>query len=405
MPLYKYRVVGEDGTPEEGVIEESSGYRATALLKERGYQVNSVEALDKPFKFKREKHNLSWEDINLFNEQLLAITKSELPLSGSLKVLAEDIKKQNLKKLIEGLHEKLETGASLADAIDACEESFPAMYRHCIRAGEESGNLSGVLSHLCDYSERRVEFKSRAQESLAYPAMVIMVAIAVLVFIMVKIVPVYGEIFAEFGSSLPAPTQFLMDLSDALIYHTWSVVCGLAVVISGIVICSRLSRRFYRSSYLLSAAISSIPVIGALYRRSCVLRFTQTLNLLLSSNVPIIESLHLAASSADDALLHHAVGIAAEMVRGGTSLADAFKEVRFFKHSYCWAVANAERHGNLEEALRQITANYENGVRRQEKTVLALIEPLIIVFLGGCVAFIIISLYLPIFTLGDALTG
>ncbi|MCK5556840.1 MAG: type II secretion system F family protein, partial [Candidatus Hydrogenedentes bacterium] len=192
MPLFKYGGVDKDGKAVEGTMEEASAVRVTTILRERGLQVSAVDEVGKGPGFLRVKSRLTWDDLDLFNRQLLAITKSGLPLAPSLKALAEDIKSRRLKPVLEDIRSQIESGSTLEEAISRHPESFSPVYTSIIRAGERTGNLSGVLSHLSTYSARMVEMKNSIQEALAYPLVVLVAACGVVGFLLVKVVPVFA---------------------------------------------------------------------------------------------------------------------------------------------------------------------------------------------------------------------
>jgi len=405
MTLYKYRAVDRDGKVIEGTMEEDSAKRAASTLRERGLQVNSIDEVGKGPGFLRMKSRLTWDDLDLFNRELLAITKSGLPLAPVLKALAEDIRSRRLKPVLEDVRIHLESGSSLEEAISKHRSSFPPMYASVIRAGERTGNLSGVLSHLSAYSARMVEMKNSIQEAVAYPILVLVAACGILLFLMVKVVPEFEEMFNDFGGVLPGPTQLCVNVSNFFVGHA---IVFLACVAVGLAVLYRILkglRGTESGGYVLDQIKIHVPFFGALYTSASMARFSRTLGLLLASKVPVVESLDLASAAAGNAVLRMAVMDAARLVEGGEAISNALASTGYFGHSFSWMVGTGEARGEVAMSLLNLADTYDRGADRMDKLISMLIGPVVIIFLGITVGFIVISLYLPIFMLGDAISG
>lgn len=405
MALYKYRAVNQDGEAVEGTIEEVSAQRVTAVLRERGLQVSSVEEVGVRPGFLTRKPRLTWEDLDLFNEQLLAITKTGLPLAPSLHALSQDIKNRRLRPILADIRRQIEAGTSLEEALDGHPESFSPVYRSIIRAGKRTGNLSGVLSHLSAYSARMVEMKNSFQEAIAYPILVLAASCFLLAFLMVKVVPVFAEMYGEFGGQLPAPTRFWINISSFCASHPITI---LICIVAGLAIVHYVLKQVFRTEtggYALDWMKLHIPVLGRVYSETSMSRFCRSLGLLLAGNVPVLEGLNLASSAAGNAVLRRAVGAASNLVAGGERISDALASTGFFGHSFCWLLGTGEGRGEVDRALLELADTYERRVARVDKMMLMLMGPLVIITLGVIVGFLVVSLYLPIFMLGDAVGG
>jgi type II secretory pathway component PulF len=406
MPLYRYRAVDHDGKAVEGTMEAESARLATAALKERGLQVNAVEDAEGQQRgFPRMKQHLTWQDLDLCNHQLLAIVKSGLPLAPSLRALAEEINSRRLKRVLDDVRVQIEAGSSLEEAISRHPESFSPVYRAMIRAGERTGNLSGVLNQLTAYSSRMVEMKNSVQEAVAYPILILVACVAILGFIMVKVVPVFAAIYGDFGGRLPGPTQLVVDISDFVVRHKIALP---ACVIGGVVLLWLIVRLLHRAEsgrYALDWLKLRVPIFGALYSSASLARFSRSLGLLLGSRVPIGESLDLASAASGNAVLRAAVTDALNRIQAGERMSEAFASTGFFAHTFCWMLSTAEDRGDVEGALLELADAYETGVTRMDKLVLMLVGPILVVAVAIVIGFLIISLYLPIFMLGDAIQG
>jgi len=406
MPLFEYKAVDLEGRAVEGTMDGLSARRVTEMLQERELQVNSVKEVGRrPGLLQRLRPHLNWEDIDLLNEQLAAITRSGLPIAPSLKALGQDISNRRLKPVLEDIHGQLESGSSLEAAFGRhpAPASFPPIYRSMLRAGERTGNLSGVLSHLCTYSARMLEVKNGIQEAIAYPILVIMATCLVVGFLMAKVIPTFASTFEEFGAVLPALTQFVVDISVFFVRH------GVAVLVwtgAGLIVLTLGFKSLHRSEgggYALDWLKIHMPVFGKLFRAASMARFSQSLGLLLASNVPVLESLDLAAASAGNAVLREAVRDAARRIEGGESMSAAFESSGGFGHSFCWMIATAEERGEVDGALLNLADSFERSIGRTQRFILTFIGPAVIILIGFIVATIVIAMYLPIFMLGDAI--
>jgi type IV pilus assembly protein PilC len=400
MTLYRYRAVDEEGRPVEGTMEEGSARRVTSALQERGLSVNTVEELHKPKGLLRVSSRLTWTELNLFAEQLGAIARSELPLAPSLRALAADLKNPRLKPVLDRLCSDLEHGVALDDAIAAQHQSFPAIFPSLLRAGERTGNLPGVLQALTGYTGRMVNLRNMLQTALAYPAMVIVVTLGILTFMLLKVVPVFADIFKEFGGQLPWPTQFWMNVSTFVVFR-WHLVLGAGFAgIALVVFLGKLLKRSESGRCWLDSIHLHVPVLGRLRYLLATARFSRTLGLLLASRVPVLDSLELAAATAESPLLQRAAEEACMRVAAGERIADALRSTGFFGYQFCWLLGVGEGRGQAEEALENIAAGLDRELASRDRMLGVLISPILLVLLGTLLGSVIVSLYLPIYSLG-----
>ncbi len=403
MPQFTYRAVNPDRKPVEGTVEAASAHACVATLTEQGFRVNAVEPLQRrPGRFAR-RDALRWEDVDLFNEQLLTITQGGLPLASSLAALANDIKSKKLQDLTERLCTRLNSGASLSEALDSHPESFPPMYRSIVRAGERSGNLSGVLSHLCTYSARMVELKHRLHEILAYPILVLVAVCAVLGLVLTKIVPVFMGFYADFNAELPYPTRILAYLSELACNQASAFVFGLVAGGVALVLLIHILRSNLAGSDALDGLLLRLPVFGSRNYAAAIARFSRSLGMLLTNEIPIIESMALAAEAANNAVLRNACHTASRRIENGETIAHSLAEANFFPGLYCWTLENAERSGELDTALLELADDYEKDLERKDKAIVAMAGPVSLLLLGVLIGFIVVALYLPIESLGGML--
>lgn len=404
MTLYRYRAVDDQGQPIEDTMEAGSARQVTQRLHERGLTVNAVEELHKERGLFRISKRLTWDDLNLFSEQLVAIARSELPLAPAIKALAADLRNPRLKPVLDRLGQDLERGASLEEAIMNQHTSFPKLYPAIIKAGEATGNLAGVLQLLTNYSSRIVGLRNTLQMALAYPITVIVIAACVISFMLLKVVPVFAEIFHEFGGQLPAPTLFWVRMGDSLQRHWSGIIIGVSVLIIAVQVGRRVLRRTETGRCWLDSIRLHVPMLGHLHYLLALSRFSRTLGVLLASRVPVLESLELAAAASDSPLLQRAAEEAGLQVAGGERIADALAGTGFFGHHFCWLLATGEDRGEADTALESLAIGFDREVASRDKLLSVMASPVLIVILGGIIVSIIVSLYLPIFSLGDVIS-
>lgn len=386
-------------------MEEPSAYRVTAILQERGFQVANVEPVAQRPGLRRVKTRLSWEDLTLLNQQLLAVAKSGLPFAPALKALAQDVKGGRLKPVLRELQRDLESGASLNEAVEKHPQAFPPLYASMIRAGERTGNLSGVLGMLGAHSNRMLDIKTGLYAALAYPVTVAFLAAFLVVFLIVKVVPVFAEIFTDFGSALPAPTQRLVDISGLLTGLSGKSYFLMAAVAFAGYLLYRAVRRSESGNVILDRIKLRIPFFGRTFRTSNLVLFSRSLGLLLFSEVPVLESLDLAGAASNNALLRRKTRQAATLVAGGTGIAQALSSTGYFPHAFCWLLSNAETRGQVPETLISISESYGRELSARDQVFSRMLGPVVVVALGLAIGYIVMALYLPIFTLGDAVSG
>jgi type IV pilus assembly protein PilC len=273
------------------------------------------------------------------------------------------------------------------------------------RAGELTGDLSGVLAMMSQYATRMAGVTHRVKMAMAYPLMLIVSAIGIITYQLLYIVPVFAEIFGELGGKLPAPTRFLLGLSEIL-RGQWPLLTAAAPVAAiGLVAMYVWMRRNPRGRRWLDTALLYCPGIGVAYQGVVQARFSQTLSLLLRARVPMLDALSLAGAATGSAVLEHAIGFAADEMAYGARLTDALRRTNFFPPSFYWLLGTAEDRGQVVDALNNLAESAERSVRAREQMLGAVITPVLVVFIGGVVGFIAVSLYLPIFTLGDQIGG
>lgn len=405
MTMYKYRALDTEGNPVEDSMEAVSAHAVTTKLQERGLTVSSVVEAYPDRRLLRVSGKLKWEDLQLLSEQLESIVKSGLPLVPSLKALASELRNPRLKPVLERLHQDLERGMALEDAVDKQHEYFPRVYPAIIRAGEATGNLAGVMGLVSQHAARMADFKQRLQAALIYPVILGVTALAIISFMMLKVVPIFAEIFGELGASLPAPTRMLVSVSNVFQQSFGSLI--LVAVLMVIAVFGMLAwlRRSVAGRCRLDKLSLYLPWLGPAYHLSVQARFCRLMSLLLESRVPVLDAMELSAAASGSPVLERAMEDAVLEVASGERLSDALEHTRFFGHDTCWLLSTTEERGTTEEALASLAGRFEHQAAAHEKLVGILAAPAFVLLIGILIGFMAISMYLPIFTLGDQISN
>lgn len=405
MTMYKYRALDPEGNPVEDSMEAVSAHAVTQKLQERGLTVSAVAEAYPDRRLLRVSGKLTWEDLQLLSEQLESIVKSGLPLVPSLKALASELHNPRLKPVLERLHQDLERGVALEDAVDKQHEYFPRVYPALIRAGEATGNLGGVMGLVSQHAARMADLKQRLQLALIYPVILAVTAFFIISFLMLKVVPVFAEIFGEFGSALPAPTRVIVEVSELFQHSFGNLLLAASVALALIVGVPLWMRRSVAGRCRLDTLKLYLPWIGPAYHMGVQARFCRLMGLLLTSRVPVLDAMELSGAASGSPVLERALEDAVLEVASGERLADALEHTRFFGHDTCWLLSTSEERGRTEEAFSSLASRFEHQAVAHEKFLGVMAAPVFVLAIGFVVAFVAFSLYLPIFTIGDSLSG
>lgn len=403
MALFRYRATDNQENSVEGTMEDISAQRVVQNLLEKGLRTSSVERVEPEPSFFLSRRALTWKDLEQLNGQLAMIVRGGVPLAPSIAAMARDLRNPRLQALLEEVRVDLEAGQPLSEAFGKHSKDFPPVYLSLIRAGERAGNLSPVFMHLSGYSRNMLELKSRLQEILTYPIILVATACALVIFLLMYVVPVFASIFADFGGQLPAPTQLLVSLSNVLTNHSSALLAVVGAVALALLSAPLLLRQVDSKGYLRDRFKTWVPVFGRFYVQASVVRFSRALRMMIESNVPLVESLQLAAAASGNAVMERAVAEAARGVEGGATLADSLERTRYFDNGFCWLLRNAEQRGEIQSTLYLLEDEYSRTLDHLRNVVLTVAGPGIVFITGLLVGFIVLSLYLPIFSLGDVI--
>ena len=405
MTRYRYRALDAEGRHVENEIEADSPYELTRALKSQGITVTAVTPADSSRPSRFGFRQLRWDDLRLFVQQMASIVRGGYPLAPALKAMARDLHRPRLRAVLEELHVDVDRGIALEEAVRRQGNRFPQTYAALVRAGEITGNLGGVLGLMGDHASRMSAGSHRLKLAMMYPFILALSSTFVLGYLLLNTIPVFAEVFDELGGQLPAPTRLLLFLSEVLrgYWPVLSVVLplmalGAAGILTGL-------RQSPDGRYLTDWLKLFTPSLGPWYHGAVQARFFRTLALLLAARVPIIESLTLAGAASGCAVLERGCARACGRVAAGERLTDALRDTRFFGPNAIWLLGTGEERGCAEEALAQLAENFDRETRARELSMGTFTAPMVTAFFGLIIGFVVMAMYLPIFTLGDQITG
>ncbi|MCR6497346.1 type II secretion system F family protein [Thermomonas sp. S9] len=364
-----------------------------AELRKQGINPIVVKPKPKPL-FGGATKKISARDIAVFSRQIATMMKSGVPIVQALEIIGGGNKNPAMKKMVNSLRNDIEGGASIYEAMSQFPVQFDELYRNLVRAGEASGVLETVLETIADYKENIESIKGKIKKALFYPAAVIAVAIIVCAVLMIYVVPIFKETFADFGADLPAFTNLVFGISDILVKWFWLI--GI-IVGAGIGFFIYSYKRSDRLRYTVDRLMLKLPVIGKVLHESAIARFARTLAVTFKAGVPLVEALDSVAGATGSVVYEQAVLKMKDDVAVGYPVNVAMKQIGLFPHMVVQMTAIGEEAGALDSMLFKVAEFYEEEVKNTVDALSSLIEPMVMVVIGGLVGSIVVAMYLPIF--------
>ncbi|MCJ7642850.1 MAG: type II secretion system F family protein, partial [Candidatus Aminicenantes bacterium] len=345
-----------------------------------------------PF-LKREKVRL--KELAVYSRQLSVLIDAELPLIQSLTILAEQQKNKYFKKVINTIKDDVEAGSTLHQAKRKHPKVFDDLYCNLIGSGEQSGSLDVMLRRLAEYIEKTVKLRSQVKQAMIYPVAIVIFAIVVAIFLLWKVIPVFASIFIELGADLPLLTAVVVKMSNFVQSYIIYIVLGIIAF----VLLFRYYRKTPQGRWTVDRMLLKLPLFGKLLNKVAISRLTRTMATLISGGVPMLESLKITSSTAGNVLIEKQIMEARRLVSEGKTLHDAFKEAGNFPLMLTQMVNVGEATGTLDEMLNKLANFYDEEVETSVAALLSIMEPILLIFVGGMVGSLVISMYLPIFSL------
>jgi type IV pilus assembly protein PilC len=396
MPVYTYRGTNRAGATVTGEQISPSKDDLKNMLRHQQINVVKMSEKGKEFNLPTFGGGVNAKELAVFTRQFSVMIDAGLPLVQCLEILAGQQENKTFQKVLTGTRAAVEGGLTLSAAMRQYDKVFDALYVNLVEAGETGGILDTILQRLSAYIEKNVKLKRAVKSALVYPVAVICVAAAVITLLLWKVVPIFATMFAGLGVTLPLPTRIVIGLS-----HFVGSIFGFLVLI--LLIGAGIGLKVWYGTPTGRMAIDrmllNMPLIGMLLRKIAVARFTRTLGTLISSGVPILEGLDITGRTAGNAVIEKALMDVRKALEGGRNLADPLKDSKVFPGMVTQMIGVGEQTGAMDAMLQKIADFYEDEVDAAVKDLLAAMEPTMIVFLGVVVGGIVISMYLPLFSL------
>jgi len=338
------------------------------------------------------------KDIAIFTRQLATMMKAGVPLLQAFDIVGRGNANTSVTKLLNDIRTDVETGTSLSGAFRKYPMYFDNLYCNLVEAGEAAGILEALLDRLATYMEKTEGIKSKIKSALMYPISVVIVAFVVVTIIMIFVIPAFKEVFSSFGADLPAPTLLVMGISEFFVKYWWLIFGGLG---AGAFFFMQAWRRSEKMQMFMDRLLLKIPVFGPLIEKSCIARWTRTLSTMFAAGVPLVEALDSVGGAAGNSVFSMATEKIQQEVSTGTSLTVAMTNANVFPSMVLQMCAIGEESGSIDHMLGKAADFYEMEVDDMVAGLSSLMEPIIIVFLGTLIGGIVISMYLPIFKLGQ----
>lgn len=402
MPVYTYRGVNRVGANVAGERTAGSKAELTATLRREQINVSKVSEKGKEFNIPTFGTGVDAKELAIFTRQFSVMIDAGLPLVQCLEILAGQQENKTFQKILNGVRASVEGGATLSASMKQHEKVFDPLYSNMVEAGETGGILDTILQRLSTYIEKNVKLKRAVKSAMIYPASVLGIAAGVITLLLWKVVPIFVGLFNGLGVDLPLPTRIVIAMSNFV-----GSIYGLMVVV--FLVGSAFALKFWHGTptgrMAIDRVLLNLPVVGIVLRKIAVARFTRTLGTLISSGVPILEGLDITARTSGNAVVEKAISQTRKAVEAGRSLVDPLKETDVFPGMVTQMIGVGEQTGAMDAMLQKIADFYEDEVDSAVKDMLTAIEPIMIVFLGVVVGGVVISMYLPLFSLISKLAG
>lgn len=345
------------------------------------------------------KPRVTNKELIVFTHQFATLVRAGVPLLECLDILGTEVDNQAWQPVVSRVREEVERGVLLTKALGQFPNIFHEFYRNMVEVGETTGRLDESLSQLAVYLDKQAQLRAKVVSALSYPALLVTVALTVLVFLLAWVVPLFSGLFQEFGESLPWLTQVVIDLAAGLREHAL-VFVGL---LGGLVVGSRFMLTNPKSREVLDGVLLRLPLLGTIFRKSAIVRFARTLGFLVRRGVPLLTGLSVAATVTGNAVMEHSIkGLIAE-VQDGMPLSEALRASGVFPPMVTQMIKVGESTGSLDTMLDKIADLFEQEVDRIVATLTSVLEPSVIVVVGGGIALIVVAMYLPIFSIGSVI--
>jgi len=402
MPTFVWKGRTMAGETQAGEVAFERQEEALDFLRKKRILVTSLKEKSKGFKFALpEGGGVSTKEMAIFTRQFATMISAGLPLVQCLDILASQTTRPGFAKVISDVTREVEAGSTLADALSKNKKVFDDLFRNMIAAGEAGGILDDILMRLAQYIEKADALKRKVQGAMIYPAVVLTVALGATCFMLIFIIPTFAKMFTDFGGELPLPTAIVLGMSKFLRTFWWVMALAITGAVIGI-------QKWYTTDLgqkKIDGFLLKMPVLGDVLLKGAVARFTRTLGTLISSGVPILQGLEITARTAGNRVISDAIMSARASIREGETVGAPLKASGVFPPMVVQMISVGEQTGALDEMLTKIAIFYEDEVDQAVENLTSIIEPVMIVLMGGIVGGMVVAMYLPMFKLITVVAG
>ena len=403
MAVFVWEAATKRGEVKKGEMDATDENVVRGQLRRQGFKSINVKKKPKDLveylPFLKEK--VKEKSIVVFARIFSTMINAGLPLIQCLDLLAQQEENKTFSKIITTVKEDIEGGSTLHDALKKHPAVFDELFVNLVAAGESGGILDVILIRLSNYMEKAMKLKSKVKSAMTYPAAVLVISVAVVALLLIKVIPVFKELFEGMGGQLPGPTQFLVNASQFMQSYFLYMIVGVALFVY-------LFRRYYRTAkgrFTIDSLVLKAPVFGPLIKKVAVAKFTRTLSTMLGSGVPILEGLSIVSKTAGNVIVENAIMKTRQSISEGKTIAEPLAETDVFPPMVVQMIAVGEATGALDAMLAKIADFYDDEVDTAVDNMTALLEPFMMVFIWGIVGGMIIAMYLPIFKMASVVAG
>ncbi len=384
------------GTIESGEMSAATKEDVIAQLKKKNIVATVVTEKAKKTAGLTFAARVKDKDIVVFTRQFATMIDAGLPLVQALDILSTQVENKRLSATLSQVKTDVESGATYADALKKHPKIFTELYVNMVAAGEAGGILDTILNRLATYIEKAMKLKKKVKGAMIYPAVVTTIAVGVIAVIMIFVVPTFTKMFASLGGTLPLPTRMVVGFSNFIAGMGGLLLLGAIIAIVVFIV---QMRRTEKGKHVIDKILLKLPIFGPLLNKVAVAKFTRTLGTLVSSGVPILDGLEITAKTSGNKVVEYAIMDVRKGVVGGKTLAEPITKAKVFPPMVTHMIAVGESTGALDAMLSKIADFYDDEVDAAVSNLTSMMEPILMVFLGGAVGFIVVSMYLPIFKL------
>jgi len=404
MAKFSWEARSRTGAQQKGVMEANTRLLVEAQLKKFGFSNITIKEEGKGLTFKipgMGAKKVETKDIVIFTRQFATMIDSGLPLVQCLDILSSQQDNKTFKEVLLKVKENVESGSTFADALGKHPKVFDQLYVNLVAAGEVGGILDTILNRLAAYIEKSMKLKKQIKGAMVYPATVMSIAVVVVGVILVFVIPTFAKMFEEFGGELPGPTKIVIALSNFIVKYLIVIIALIIAAISGF-------KKFYATKngqYQVDRLALKAPIVGPLIRKVSVAKFTRTLGTMISSGVPIMDGLDIVAKTAGNKIVEEAIYKVRQAISEGKTIAEPLGACGVFPPMVVQMIAVGEATGAMDAMLNKIADFYDEEVDSAVGAMTAMMEPMLMVFLGTTVGGLVVAMYLPIFKIAGAVGG